>query len=252
MTRSRERIEAEGYRVIYGDTDSMFVLLGPGPGESEARETAESLAGVLNRFWVDRLRAEHGIDSYLEIEFETHYLRFFMPTIRGSEKGSKKRYAGMVRSGDGLAIRFTGLESVRSDWTPLAREFQRELFRRVLSDEPFEGYIRQTAAELTSGKRDHQLVYRKRLRRSLEEYRGSAPPHVQAARKSSRPGRWVRYIITTRGPEPVDSDPSLQAFHAPPDYQHYLDRQLAPAADTLLRWKGTSLKKILDAQLSLF
>ena len=37
-----------------------------------------------------------GIESNLELEFETHYQRFFMPTMRGSETGSKKRYCGMV------------------------------------------------------------------------------------------------------------------------------------------------------------
>ena len=105
---------------------------------------------------------------------------------------------------------------------------------------------RQTVAELNSGQRDHQLVYRKRLRRPLEEYREANPPHVQAARKSKRPGRWVRYIVTRSGPEPVDNNPS------PPDYEHYLDKQLAPAADALLRWKDTSVRKIVDAQMSLF
>jgi DNA polymerase-2 len=36
------------------------------------------------------------------------------------------------------------------------------------------------------------------------------------------------------------------------DYQHYLDRQLAPAADALLRLKGTSVSEIVDSQLRLF
>jgi DNA polymerase-2 len=52
--------------------------------------------------------------------------------------------------------------------------------------------------------------------------------------------------MTTRGPEPAESNPR------PLDYQHYLDRQLAPAADALLRLKGTSVEDILDQQLRLF
>jgi DNA polymerase-2 len=95
-------------------------------------------------------------------------------------------------------------------------------------------------------------VYRKRLRRKLEDYEKNVPPHVQAAlkRAKSAPGgrvdRWVRYVVTTRGPEPAEDDPR------PLDYQHYLDRQLAPAADSLLRLKGTSVGAILDTQLRLF
>jgi DNA polymerase-2 len=152
----------------------------------------------------------------------------------------------MVRSGNGTEVRFTGLESVRSDWTPLARRFQRELYRRIFNDEPFEEFIEKTAADLMVGKLDDQLVYRKRLRRALEDYKKNVPPHAQAARKSKAPGRWIRYLITTQGPEPLDNNPS------PPDYQHYLDRQLAPAADAILHWKGTSVKRILDAQMTLF
>lgn len=246
MTRSRERFENRGFTVLYGDTDSLFVLLGEDSGEEGARATGLDLAQSLNRYWTDSLAVEYGVDSHLEIEPEEHYLRFFMPTIRGSEKGSKKRYAGLVRSGKGTEVRFTGLESVRSDWTPLARRVQRELYQRIFHDEPFEELIEKTAAELMAGKLDDQLIYRKRLGRGLNEYKKNVPPHAQAARKSQAPGRWVRYIITTRGPEPLDNNPS------PPDYQHYLDKQLAPAADAILQWKGTSVGKILDAQMTLF
>lgn len=246
MNRSREWIEQSGYPVLYGDTDSLFVLVGEEHDERECRKLGEELAASLNAFWANTLREEYGVESYLEMELEEHYLRFFMPTIRGSERGSKKRYAGLVRSVTGTVVRFTGLESVRSDWTPLAREFQREIYRLVLNDAPFEDYVRTVAAELDSGRRDHQLVYRKRLRRPLEDYKKNVPPHVQAARKSPRPGRWVRYVITTMGPEPVDR------LTAPPDYRHYLERQLAPAADALLQLKGTSVMKILDRQMSLF
>jgi DNA polymerase-2 len=221
-------------------------LFGEKTSEEEARAAGEEVAESLNTFWAETLPREHGVDSYLEIELEELYLRFFMPTIRGSEKGSKKRYAGLVRTKKGTEVCFTGLESVRSDWTPLARRFQRELYRRIFHDEPFEDYIQEVATDLKSGKLDGELVYRKRLRRALEDYKKNIPPHAQAARKSKNPGRWIRYVITTRGPEPLDNNPS------PLDYEHYLERQLAPAADALLQLKGTSVKQILDAQLSLF
>ncbi len=246
ITKSRAFIESEGYRVIYGDTDSLFVLLDEAKNEERCLVLGRELAKQLNTFWSQRLQEEHRLDSHLEVELETHYLRFFMPAIRGSELGSKKRYAGLVRCGDEIGLTFTGLEAVRSDWTPLAREFQRELYRRVFHDEVFEDYVKQTADDLFSGKRDGDLVYRKRLRRKLEDYTKNVPPHARAAQKSKRSRRWVRYVITTNGPEPLDNNPS------PLDYQRYLDRQLAPAADALLLVKGTSVSKILDKQLSLF
>jgi DNA polymerase-2 len=246
INRSREFLENAGYRVIYGDTDSLFVLLDSDLDENACDEIGKALAADLTGFWAREVDRRYGLPSYLELEFEKHYLRFFMPTVRGSELGSKKRYAGMVRGGDGVELQFTGLEAVRSDWTKLARTFQREIYRRVFNDEPFEDFVKETAEAVLDGERDSELVYRKRLRRRLEDYVKNVPPHAQAARKSKRSGRWVRYVITINGPEPVDNNPS------PIDYQHYVDRQLAPAADALLHVKGTSVSKILDRQMSLF
>lgn len=246
ITQSRDVIEDAGYRVIYGDTDSLFVLIGAGPDEAACFRTGAELRDRLNQHWRDKVRAELRLESRLEIEFETHYVRFFMPTMRRSERGSKKRYAGLVRRGAELELTFTGLETVRSDWTRLARQFQRELYGRIFRDEPFEAFIKRTAEELFAGRRDGDLVYRKRLRRKLSDYKKNVPPHAQAAKKSANPGRWIRYVVTRNGPEPLDNNPS------PLDYQHYLDRQLAPAADALLQVKGTSVSRILDAQLSLF
>jgi len=60
-----------------------------------------SLVGIINQYWQDQLQQDYGIQSYLEMEFETHFNQFFMPTVRGSDKGSKKRYAGLIDDGLG-------------------------------------------------------------------------------------------------------------------------------------------------------
>lgn len=242
-----EFIEARGYPVIYGDTDSVFVLLGSDVEEIEARAVGSGLAADLNIWWQTRVEERYRLISYLEIEFETLYLRFLMPTVRGAATGSKKRYAGLVRTPeDGAAMVFKGLESVRTDWTPLARRFQRELYRRVFYNEPFEAFVRQTSADLLDGKLDAELVYRKRLRRAIDDYTRNVPPHVQAARKLEHPGRWVRYVMTAGGAEPVtDGIPT-------PDYEHYRQRQLAPVANSILHFLDTSFEVITDKQLEIF
>ncbi len=247
IQHSRQFIESEGYAVIYGDTDSLFVLLGDAVEASKARALGVDLAERLNAWWRERLRDRYRVESFLEVELETHFTRFLMPTVRGERTGSKKRYAGLVRKDDGTCeVVFKGLESVRSDWTPLARRFQRELYRRVFLKEPFKGFVRETLSDLMAGKLDRELVYRKRLRRPLEEYTRNVPPHVQAARKRKYPGRWVSYVVTTAGPEPVEDGLPK------PDYEHYRDRQLAPAANSILNFLDTSFEAITDAQLAIF
>ena len=249
IRRTRDVIEEGGETVIYGDTDSLFVLLGAGVDEAAARERGGAIAAMLNEWWRSAVEREHRLESFLEIEFETHFLKFLMPTVRGDAAGSKKRYAGMVRTRDGgHDFVFKGLESVRTDWTPLARSFQRELYRRVFLGEPFETYVRGTLEEMLAGDHDEALVYRKRLRQSVEEYTRNVPPHVQAARKLGRKVRWVRYVITASGPEPIEAGQALPR----PDYDHYRERQLAPAADGLLHFLDTSFDAITDRQMAIF
>ena len=71
---------------------------------------------------------------------------------------------------------------------------------------------------------------------------------MQAARKLGRKVRWVRYVITASGPEPVEEGRPLPR----PDYDHYRERQLAPAADGLLHFLETSFDAITDRQMAIF
>jgi DNA polymerase-2 len=247
IQRSREWLQDQGFEVIYGDTDSVFVLLGKGYDEESARQTGNELARGLNAWWEETIRREFDLESNLEIEFETHFIRFLMPTIRGADQGSKKRYAGYVRNSAGeFDLVFKGLESVRSDWTPLAQRFQRELYHRIFFNQPYADYISQMVARLKRGELDAELVYRKRLRRPIEEYQRNVPPHAQAAKKLNRRVRWISYLITLNGPEPESMRSS------PIDHQHYIERQLAPVADGILHFVDDSFEAIVADQMKLF
>ncbi len=253
LQRTRDYIEDVGHRVIYGDTDSVFVWIQDAASSEEAERAGRALEADLNTFWRETLAEEYGVASVLELEFETHFRRFLMPTVRGSDKGSKKRYAGVVGEGDDEQLVFKGLENVRTDWTRLAREFQEELYRRVFAGEPFSDYVKQTTEAVLAGERDNELVYRKRLRRRIDEYERNVPPHVQAARLCAdrglpvpSRGSWVEYVITTAGAEPA-ANPL-----APLDYQQYVDRQLAPVADGILGFVGESFAGLTDKQIGLF
>jgi DNA polymerase II len=244
---ARSYIEERGRDVIYGDTDSLFVLLKGELADEECDGIGRQLARELTTWFRSHLRSTLRIESHLELQFEKHFQRFFMPTMRGSDVGTKKRYVGASWQKDGqLTLVFKGMEAVRTDWTPLARSFQRELFRRIFLGEPYEDYVRSTAAQLVSGQVDGQLVYQKRIRRPIEEYVKNVPPHVQAARKASRVGRRIRYVITVNGPEPAENTQS------PLDYDHYLSRQLEPAAQGILHAVGSDFNQLANRQLQLF
>lgn len=260
LIASKDYIEKQGYQVIYGDTDSVFVLIGSA-SEDEVQKIGSKLIDQLNQWWCNKLEKEHGIESYLEMEFETHFSKFLMPTVRGSDAGSKKRYAGVVVEGKNptqYRMLFKGLETVRSDWSPLAREFQKILYERIFFDQPYEDYIKETVADITAGKFENELVLRKRIRRKLSDYVKNVPPHVQAARKAElvrkernlpsmyQSGGWIEYIMTVNGPEP------RQYRQSAIDYEFYIERQLGPVADGILVFKATSMDEILNNQIGLF
>ncbi|MBJ2212034.1 MULTISPECIES: DNA polymerase II [Pseudomonas] len=259
MRQTRALVEAQGYEVIYGDTDSTFVWLGSAHSAQGANRIGLALVQHVNDWWRAHLSNEYGLQSALELQYETHFSRFLMPTIRGAEEGSKKRYAGLVVREDGSEdMVYKGLETVRSDWSPLARQFQQELYQRIFHRQPHQDYIRDYVRRTLSGEFDELLIYRKRLRRPLHDYERNVPPHVRAARladeyndRLGRPrqyqrGGWISYVISVNGPEP------LEVRQAPIDYDHYVTRQLQPVADAILPFVNDDFGTLVGGQMGLF
>jgi DNA polymerase-2 len=248
LDTSVEYLETRGYKVLYGDTDSLFVKL-----KTEERRDADSAGGVLagrvDEYFREIILRRFGVPSKLELEYEKRYLRLFLPVMRsGSGKeAAVKRYAGLLSDG---TVEIKGMEFVRSDSTALAREFQYELFRRYFAGEDLKFWIREMVDRLKAGEFDDKLVYRRRLSRPAGEYR-SPPPHVRAVKlldpDGSKDLREVEYVITASGPLPLELGPGEI------DYGHYMEKQLKSLADDVLALQGESFDSIIGGkQLDLF
>jgi DNA polymerase-2 len=253
---SRDWFQDRSYRVLYGDTDSLFVETGLGDdsGWEEFSRLCGVLAADLNRDLEERIRRDYDCPSFLELRFEKAYRRLLLPPLRnraGEEdpprgengvlqegtalRGRAKGYGGRLIPAPGSAaeaVEVKGMEAVRSDVTALARRVQLELLELVFSgggEEDFRRKIRETLADLEGGKLDGELVYRKRLARPPESYTASTPPQVKAARALGWKGRrgTVEYVWTSAGAEPV----SLP--HQPLDYRHYAQAQVLPVAKSI-------------------
>ncbi|MBC3767365.1 DNA polymerase II [Neptunicella marina] len=258
MQTTASWIREQGYDVIYGDTDSTFVWLKNAGSTEQANRIGQHLQQHINQQWQQKLADEYNLDCHLEIEFETHFKHFLMPTIRGAETGSKKRYAGIKTSEKGDKLVFKGLETVRSDWTALAKEFQTKLYQMVFDGEPVNDYIRSVVEGTRQGRFDHMLVYKKRLRQRLHKYTKNVPPHVKAARMADHNNQqqgkalkyqnkgWVSYVLTINGPEAIEHQSSQL------DYEHYIDRQIKPVAEGILPFIGLTFEQLVSNQLDLF
>jgi DNA polymerase-2 len=249
LKRTRTYFENHGYEVLYGDTDSVFVKL-KNKEPFDFGKTTRELVRRINTFIADTIRTEFGLTSHLEIEFERHFLKLFIPALRGGEEGAKKRYVGLVAEPAKEKLVFTGLEFVRSDWTRLARNFQYELFDRLFHDREVVDWIRGVVADLRGRVFDDDLVYVKRLRKPPDEYVKGVPPHVKAARLLGDQAaglKEIRYVMTRRGPMPHVLP------HEDLDYTHYIEKQLKPVADAVLQFIDLRFNDILGGkQLELF
>ena len=142
------------------------------------------------------------------------------------------------------------MEAVRSDITLLARRFQVELLGRLFrgdGEAQLAGFCRERVAELWRGQLDPELVYKKSLRRNIEEY-GSETPAVKAARLLGWTGRRgkISYVITVHGPEPHEARSG-----APLDHAHYRDKQLLPIARSVAELLGADAEDWLGSRKQL-
>lgn len=246
MIESRKYLEAKGYEILYGDTDSLFVKFKPGE-ELDADRSGGAIAAELNIYWKKRLADEFQAESYLEIEYEKFYRKFAATNSRNSETGAKKRYAGLAVKGGKEEIGFTGMEAVRSDWTKLAKDFQYELYARLFYGKDIDEWLRTYIRDIKAGRYNNKLVYRKRLRKELETYTKNIPPHARAAKLINRTYGSIEYVMTKRGPIPIE----LECGDI--DHEHYIEKQIKPIADSALSLIGKSFDQIVrESQFEMF
>ncbi len=261
------------YRVLYGDTDSLFVLSGLPQGSHREELIAKSseLCAHINRDLSLYIESTYGVKCFLELEFEKVYHRFFLPPVRsgaaldgGPSRGRAKGYAGLLvpvseldepdrHEGKSGSIEIVGMEAVRRDWTDLAQGFQIGLLELIFRGEKLDtvlAFTKKLITKLYRGELDDRLVYRKALRKPIAGYTRSRPPHVRAASMLDPEEQrgLIHYLWTLEGPQPVGR------LTSPIDYEHYLEKQLKPIAQSFTEVLHTDLAHIFgdEEQLKLF
>ena len=236
IQKAKDHIEEKGHKVIYGDTDSIFVTFEKEFKSLEEKKSfGKNIENELNSFFKNWVEKEHGQESKLTIELEKIYSNFFIAT--------KKRYVGFDEITN--KTQFVGLEAVRGDWTELAKKFQVSLVKRIFSGattKEIETFIHNEINDLKKGKFDDLLVYKKRITKPLEQYTKTTPPHVKAARELKEfSGRLVKYVMCESGPKHVSLFTEKHNY----DYDHYIDKQLKGVSDDLLEALGLDFDEII-------
>ena len=157
------RVEILGYKVIYADTDSIFLQL-PKDTVVQAQEEINQILSELGDY---EIKLEHYFSSILF-------------------SGAKKRYVGLSEDGE---LHTTGFEERRSDSSNFSKEIQREVIMMMLVDEKGRiiPYLMDKIARIKECKlRD--IAITKTLSRDLDKYEKQEQNYIKACRDA----KWMR------------------------------------------------------------
>lgn len=219
ITSVIDRLEKEGLKVIYGDTDSVFVESG-----IEDLEGTVKFGGELS----ERLSKEESV----LLEFEKVLDPFF-------SHGVKKRYAGKIvypesQSGE---ILVRGYEVRRTDSFDLLSESQSEVFNMILNRD-IDGAIRfgkEIVSKVMAGDPSipvEKLVISRSVRAFKEYESAESLANVRVAKKLKErgetfvPGMKVSWIVTDSKKSPQAVEPYIDGtpFEFKPDWAYYARR----------------------------
>jgi DNA polymerase I len=134
IEHTRRVIEQQGYKVIYGDTDSCMIQLPPLDRE-QTIATARAIEAKLNASYKEFAKNELNADvHFFSIKFEKIYARFF-------QAGKKKRYAGSLVWKEGKDVKETdivGFEIRRSDTPQITKIVQQKVMEQILDGAGYE------------------------------------------------------------------------------------------------------------------
>ncbi|MGC8669739.1 MAG: DNA-directed DNA polymerase [Candidatus Micrarchaeia archaeon] len=221
---------ASGFEVIYGDTDSLVILLGS--------KTKADVINFLSKF-------NKSLPESMELELEDFYTRgvFVGKKTTKEQSGAKKKYALISESG---RIKIKGFELVRRDWSNIARDTQRKVLETILKEGSIDkavAIVKDTVQRLNEGKVPiSDLAISTQLRKGIDAYDAKSP-ELAAAQKAIREGLKTReevehavisYVITKHGSS-ISEKAELAEFAKDYDPSYYINHQIIPATMRILK-----------------
>jgi DNA polymerase elongation subunit (family B) len=240
-----DKIQKNGFKIIYSDTDSIAFLQG-----EKKRDDVLKFLEKLNK----------DLPGIMELELEDFYKRGLFVAKKTktkeekTESGAKKKYA-LITEKEKIKIR--GFETVRRDWCQLARELQNKVLEAILKDgdekkarKIFEDVIQKLKTRKIDKK---EILIRTQLKKPISEYL-SISPHVVAAQKMQALGLPVDvgmllefFIAETREKKAlVREKVKLPDEKGEYNIEYYLNNQILPAVENIFDVFNINVQEISD------
>jgi len=234
-----DKIEKEGYKIIYSDTDSIAFL----QGDKSKDDVLKFLKKINN-----------DLPGIMELDLEDFYVRGLFVMKRGGTGGAKKKYALVDEAGK---IKIRGFETVRRDWCRLTRDLQSKVLGMIMKDGDEKAALKLTKDVIKRLKDravdPEDLMIRTQLRRPLDEYVAEGP-HVIAAKKMVAAGvpvsvgMLIEYFVGEGSGKRIGDRVYLAGEKAKYDIDYYLKNQILPAVENIFDVFGVDVAAIADGE----
>jgi DNA polymerase I len=241
-----KRLEEHGIKVIYSDTDSLFIQ-SPYDNLDETVKFGTEIADRFSR-------------EISQMEFEKVFESLF--------SHAKKRYVGRsVWPTEGMIVR--GYEIRRTDSFNLQSELLTEVFEKILDGAPEEGVrvAREAVSRALECKVPVEDLVISRTCKTFSSYKDpDSQANVQTAKKLMAmgydfvPGMKVSWVVTDSRKTPQEVEPYISGrpFEHRPDCRYYAERlaQTAARATEVFGWgekdlmTGSQQATLFDASFS--
>ena len=233
-----EKAEKSGFKVIYGDTDSTFQTL-----NGKTKEDAMKFTEKINE----------DLPGLMELEFEGFYPSGIFVSAKVGAFGAKKKYA-LVDENNILKIK--GFESVRRNWSSIAKETQEKVLEIILKEHDNEKaleYVKKVIDDLRNKKIPlEKVIIHTQLQKEISEYNARGP-HVAVAQRLKNkgiaigPGSMIKFIVT-QGSDIIRNRSKLPEEIKEGDYDsdYYLHHQVIPAVERIFDVLGYRKEDLLE------
>lgn len=228
--------QKEGFRVLYSDTDSVFLMLG-----AKAKEDAMK--------FVERINQD--LPELMELDYENQYPRGIFVATKGTEAGAKKKYA-LIDGRGHLKIR--GFETVRRNTSFIAKDVQLDVLKIILGEGDAKkavAHVKKVIADLKAHViPKEKVVIVTQLTKGVDEYE-AVGPHVAAAMRMKErgmqvgSGTMIKYVVL-QGKGKIRDRVKLEdeASQTEYDAEYYIENQVIPAVERILDVLGVSVEEV--------
>lgn len=229
----------EKFGIIYSDTDSIFL-------ELKKRSKKDSLK------FLEKINSK--LPEFIELDLEDFYLRGIFVKKKNEREGAKKKYALVTSHGE---IKVRGFETIRRDWSLIAKEVQKNVLELILrEDNPEKAlkYVKDVIMKVKNRKIEvEKMIIKTQLKKNIERY-DLVGPHVAVAQKMKEkgmyvgPGSVIRYVVMEgkgRIRERAKLPEECKGNEYDPEY--YINNQIVPAIENIFNAVGYSQEQITEA-----